>query len=429
MKPSNLIVLLTLGFSVSVPAYEYQVSCHEKKLTKFENVTVNQNTDECRAFLSNGYLSCFDSKKANGSSDLITLSTPNDHYYKSKESSKYSRKRVQEIIDGAIKAGSDPYLTLAIVMTENPPIVSNRKVIDGLSSSESYASDYGNVPLDAIAVADTMGCDRQTNGYDSNGMVQVNNRSSRLKKFIDNPQGKDNIFCMENRITAGVSAQFFLTDKAREDDCCVVLKSNLSDFVHEPVREPADQVYSYPNRQLRARILDLLAHKYMQNRFQSAQQRAAGLRNPEEKMAMVAQSFNGFGKFGVSEPMNNQCLHKLHMGTTPVYGAGTSEIMMNSLMNNSEIQDIVSDSLKANKVAHAESYICAAYGSGTHKVSGYTFTNLLGNYLGDRKTCPQYTNKLKNLSKFVKVQPELASPTTVSPRNDAEKNSSGGSAN
>lgn len=430
MKQNKLSALLVLAMGVQASAFEYQVSCYGKKITRFENVSVLQNSDECKAFLANGYLNCFDSKKENKSSELITLSTPNDHYYKSKESTRYLRKTVKNVIDSAIKAGNDPYLTLAIVLTENPPVASNKKVVDNMTAAESYAESFGTVPLDAIAVADTMGCDRVSVGYE-NGMNRIKNRSPRLRKFTEDPKGKDLTVCMESQFATGESAQFFLTDKAREDDCCMILKTKTSGFIHEPIREEPDQVYSYPGPELRAKILDMIAHKYMANRFASAQERGAGLRLPEEKMALTAQSFNGYGKFGVSEPMANQCLYKIHMGTKPVYGAGTSEIMMNSLMNNSEIQDMVSESLKANKVAHAESYLCASYGSGTHAVSGYAFTNLLGGYLGDRKACPRYSNKLKNLSKFAKTTAVEKISEAISPSNDADnkKSNPAGSAN
>lgn len=419
MKQNKLATLFVLAFAVQAQAFDYQVTCAGKKLTRFENISVVQNSDECKAFIASGYDSCFNSKKPNQSSELITLSTPNDHYYKSKESTRYVRKTVKNIIDSAIKGGNDPYLALAIVLTENPPVASHKKVVDDQTAAESYAESFGTVPLDGIAVADTMACDREREGY-ANGMNSVKNRSPRLRKFTEDPKGKDLTVCMENKFATGESAQFFLTEKARPDDCCMVLKTQMSKFVHEALRDEPNAVYSYPGPELRARILDILAQKYMTARFNSAQERGAGLKLPEEKMALTAQSFNGYGKFGVSEPMSNQCLHKIHMGTKPVYGAGTSEIMMNSLMNNSEIQDMVSESLKANKIAHADSYLCASYGAGTHTVSGYAFTDLLGGYLNDRKACPRYTNKLKNLSKFAKPTAVEQINEAISPSNDAD---------
>lgn len=434
MKPNKLSALLIFA-TLNASAFEYQITCAEKKITGFENVSVNQNTDECRAFKANGFATCFDSRKPNKSSELITLSVPNDHYYQSKESTKYQRKTVQEVIDSAIKAGNDPYLALAIVMTENPPLA-GRKVVDGLTSAQSYASEFGNIPLDAIAVGDTMGCDRESTGY-GNGMVDLKNRSTRLRRFVDVPTGKDHTVCIEN-FAVGQSASFILVDRAREDECCMIVKTNPAGFVHEPVRDEdnSDQVFSYPGRELRSRILDMMAHKYMQNRFTSAQQRSAGMRLPEEKMAMYAQSFNGFGKFGITEPMSNQCLYRMHMGTTPVYGAGTSEIMLNTLMNNSEIENMVSDSLKKQKKAHPDSYLCASYGSGEHKVSGYIFTNLLEKYIGDRKTCPNHTNRLKGLSRFTRA-PMPGTDNSSSPSssessgssNDAKRSKPAGTAN
>ena len=398
MKLNKFSALFVFA-GIQASAYEYQISCAEKKITRFENVTVNQNTDECKTFLANGFSNCFDSKKTNKSSELMTLSMPNDHYYQSKESPNYHKKTMQEIIDSAIKAGNDPYLALAIVVTENPPLA-GRKAVGEMTSAQSYAADFGTIPLDAIAVGDTMGCDRENTGY-GNGMVDLKNRSPRLRKFIEDPGGKDHTVCLEN-FAVGQSAAFILVSKPRKDECCMVVKTDPAGFVHQPIRdeERQDQIFSYPGDELRAKILDMMAHKYMQNRFISAAKRSAGMRLPEEKMAMYAQSFNGFGKFGVTESMSNQCLYKVHMGTTPVYGAGTSEIMLNSLMNNSEIKSMVSESLKKQKKAHPESYLCASYGSGQHKVSGYAFTGLLGNYLANRKTCPKHSNKLKNLSRF-----------------------------
>lgn len=420
MKRNNLILFLVL-LSFKVSAYEYQMTCNEKKLEKFENVSVNQSSDECLAFKATGYAVCFDSKKVNRTSDLITLSTPNDHYYQSKESTKYSRKKVQEIIDLAVKAGNDPYLTLAIVMTENPPIVSNQKVVDNLTRAESYATSFGNIPLDAIAVADTMGCDREQAGYGANGMIMVKNRKPRLKQFVENAAGTKHIVCMDD-FTSGSSPTFFLASKPEENSCCMILTTKASGFIHEPVREPGkeDTTFSYPSDALRLKIFDMMAHKYMKNRFASAQEKAMKFKTPEERMAITAQSFNGFGKLGVTEGVKNQCLSKVHMGSTPIYGAGTSEIMVNSLMNNSEVKDMVTKSLTAQKKPFAESYLCGAYGSGTHNVSGYAFTNLLENYLGDRKGCPSYTNKLKNLGRFVKLEPKTATPSQESPTNGAK---------
>jgi hypothetical protein len=370
----------------------------------------------------------------NKSSELMTISTPNDHYYQSKESTRYSRKRVQEIIESAIKAGNDPYLTLAIVMTENPPVVSSKKVVDGLTSAESYATSFGKIPLDALAVADTMGCDRETTGYDS-GLIRIKNRSPNLKKFVENPKGKLHRVCMYSQFANGEAPQLFLATKENNVDCCMLLTTDAAGFVPETVRgeDQATQILGYPNDALKMKILDILAHKFMKNRFASAQQKVpTQFELPEEKMAYVAQSFNGLGRLGVTESIDNKCLSGVHMGRTPIYGAGTSEIMLNSLMNNSEIKNMVTVSLTAQKKTYPESYLCGAYGSGTHTVSGYAFTGLLGNYMAGRKSCSSYTNKIKNLRKFATPQSAVPlSPASeeAAPIIDAEKPVPAGIAN
>jgi len=425
MKRNSLLVALLILTAQQSFSYEYEMTCANKKLTSFESSNVDRNSAECKAFISNGFLKCFDSKKVNTSSELLTLSTPNDHYYQSKESNRYSRKTIQAIIDSAIKADNDPYLTLSIVITENPPTVSPKKVTF-FNNTEMYADSYGTIPLDAIAVADTMGCDRVQEGY-ANGLMQLQN-AGKLKQFVIDSRGVEKTVCINSRFTAGESAIFYIEKDSAPTDCCMKVTADPKSFATQSTFLESD---------LKNKVLDLLAQIYMSKRFKAAQSRAAAERLPESKMAMVAQAYNGFGYFGVSEAMNNRCLHKIKMGKTPVYGAGTSEIMLNSLMNNSEIEGMIAGSLKKNKKDHPVSYLCNSYGSGTHKVDGYVFTNLLESYIGQRKTCSSYTNKIKKLAKYTKAEaPKNTFSDDTAPPNkssesgsDLKKSNSVGTAN
>ena len=429
MKRNNLLAALLILMVQNSFAYEYQITCADKKLTKFDSLVIDQSTDECKAFISNGFLECFDSRKPNKSLDLMTLATPNDHYYKSKESTRYSRKAIQDIIDAAIKAGNDPYLTLSIVITENPPVVAQNKV--AFDSTAMYAENYGRIPLDTIAVADTMGCERVNTGYGQNGLMELKS-PFKLKKIVLETVGVEKTVCMNGTFTAGESAQYFISDKPADDECCMKVRASAADFKSLPNRDD-DSENDSRFRAIRSKILDALAQKYMSARFNAAHDRAAGEKLPQSKMAMVAQAYNGYGVFGASEGVSNRCLQKIKMGVTPVYGAGTSEIMLNSLMNNSEVQGMVADSLKKNKVAHPVSHLCASYGAGIHKVDGYTFTNLLEGYIGDRKTCPNVTNKIKNLSKFTKASlpknPFSGTSEPSSPNYELKKSNPTGTAN
>lgn len=401
MKHGNIAAILFVLLSQKSFSFEYQITCTDKKITNFENLAVDQSTDECKAFIANGFLECFDSKKVNKSTEVMTLSTPNDHYYQSKESTRYSRKAIQEIIDSSVRAGNDPYLTLSIVITENPPTISLQKK-DSLNAAEVYAENYGKIPLDTIGVADTMGCERIKTGYSQNGLMEFKS-PSRLRKVVVDPAGSEKTICMSGTFTAGESAQYYISDTPADDECCMKVKANSKDFATMPNRDDDSENEVSGSSLLKSKILDALAQKYMSSRFAVAHDRAASERLPEAKMAMVAQAYNGYGVFGSSESVGNRCLSRMKMGVTPVYGAGTSEIMLNSLMNNSEIQGMVDDSLRRNKIAHPASHLCASYGAGVHKVDGYAFTNLLGDYIGERKACPSYTNKIKNLSKFTKA--------------------------
>lgn len=407
MKRNSLFaVFLFLAAQPSL-AFEYKISCADQKITGFQNLNANTHSSECKAFLANGFTRCFDSSKPNKSSEALTLSMPNDHYYQSKESTRYSRKSMQEIIDSAIKAGNDPYLTLSIVITENPPLIGEKKSSSAGLTTEMYVDTYGKIPLDAIAVADTMACDRVQTGYGSDGLMHLKNRG-KLKTFVVDPKGVERTVCIDNQFMAGQGASFWLEDNPRTDDCCMKLKADPNGFtsLYGPVGTASQphNVASFADLPLKHKILDLFAQQYMLNRFAAAKKRADQVPLPEGKMAMIAQSYNGYGQFGASEPMNNRCLHKIQMGKSPVYGAGTSEIMLNSLMNNSEIVDMVTESLKKHKKDYPVSYLCSSYGQGIHQISGYAFTNLLSKYIGERKMCPQFTNKLKKLSQFAQAK-------------------------
>lgn len=430
MKRNSVLVALLVLFSLQSPAYEYEVSCENKKLTKFESFSVDQSTDECKAFIANGFLQCFDSRKENKSTEAMTISTPNDHYYQSKESTKYSRKKIQAIIDAAIKAGNDPYLALSIVITENPPVVDARKDSQGAM----YSERYGSIPLDGIAVADVMGCTRTQVGY-NNGVMGFENGPDDLRKMILDPAGVEKRVCIVNEFTAGEGAQFWIDrfPLANSKNCCIRVKAEAKGFGNPVALKDAQGDEDFLEDEIRSKLLDAMAQKYMSTRFSSAQSRAALERLPQAKMAMIAQAYNGYGKFGVSEGIANRCLQKMNMGATPVYGAGTSEIMLNSLMNNSEIEGMVSASLKKNKKDHPVSYLCSSYGAGTHKIDGYVFTNLLEGYIGNRKACPSYTNKVKKLSKFTKanlpINPFSSDSESSGSSSDIKKSTPAGTAN
>lgn len=82
--------------------------------------------------------------------ERLSLSYPFKGPNKNKSSTGYDAKRIEEILEIAISRGADPFLSLGIVLLENPPISAG--TLDG------YALSYGIIPVDATAVVDWMKC-------------------------------------------------------------------------------------------------------------------------------------------------------------------------------------------------------------------------------------------------------------------------------
>ena len=99
-------------------------------------------------------------------------------------------------------------------------------------------------------------------------------------------------------------------------------------------------------------ILSMAAASYIKGRFQyAAKEKAAKINDPAMKLSIVAQSFNGYGKFGVSEKTMGikHCLNNFDFSQKPLYGAGAAELMLNSFLANSNIRDMVAVELKKEK--------------------------------------------------------------------------------
>lgn len=377
MKLSSLLCSAVLLFSTSVvsAAYKYDLRCQDKKMVWLNTGEKPPPSSECQTFLKNGFAKCYDTKKAPSAANTITLSTPNDQYYKSKESDKYDRKAIQEIIHSAVISGNDPYLALSLVIIENPPLVDS-------PHDDDYARSYGNIPIDKIGIADVFNCDAQQESFDSKKSIKTYINKGDLREFNIDPREPQKIICLQAGAKVGSAPAFGILRTPNEKYCCakIRIKMNL---------QTADHAAS-------KRLRSYLANQYIEKRFKYGVGRSQHRDSPAERMAVIAQAYNGYGTFGASEKMKNSCLSKVDMGKTPVYGAGVSETMLNSIMNNSEIKKMVDDSTRA--VGHKpSSYLCQAYGDGDHKISGYVYTGLLKRYIGSKAHCTRHTYAMKGL--------------------------------
>lgn len=337
---------------------------------------------ECAAFLKNGYLSCFDSKKISPAADKVAISTPINHYYKNKEYNRYSKQTIAQIVADAISNGNDPYMALAITIMENPP--------KGDRRSEGYANSYGNPPIDTIAFADFLSCQAQVEIYKApvieHGVVS---RTEDIwqTKFIQ--QRKTPHFDVEKndvlkklclrQLSHGSAPFLVFWGEGTDKECCftatVSPKDQAEDILHK--------------------LLPKAVHGYLAKRLQFAvKNRIGGTSDPAMKLAIIGQAYNGYGKAGITESTFNKCIDKMNFGTTPLYGAGVSELMLNSLMANSEIHQMVTDSQK--KIGRATpSYLCVAYGDGRHKIDGLSFSRLMKRFTSDRQSCPDLSYEIK----------------------------------
>lgn len=379
----NSILILSLFFATlrvtaneSSDRYAYEIKCDNQKLISISNNDDSAESEECKTFLKQGFDKCYDAQKKNKDAKKITISTPIDHYYKSKESNLYSKEVIQQVIDIAVKTGTDPYLALAVVLMESPPIL-------GDEHHRNYSNLYGRPPVDAIAVADYFDCKYKYNR--SARELEFSNLPSINKTSVSDNSNKKNI-CLRNTYPGG-SAKFEYIPKADSSLCCKKFKFD-HDFADN---ERIPFIY-------KSQIVSNASAYYLKNRFEYAfGTKTSQDMAPDFRMSMIAQAYNGYGKFGVTEKMKNKCLQNMNFNESPLYGAGASDLMLNSLLANSQVRGLVRDSLKSNKKGdYPKSYLCASYGDGEHKVSAYTFSKQIKQYVGKSSKCPKHTYRVKS---------------------------------
>ncbi len=379
MKLSNLLcfAILVLASHSASAAYKYDLRCENKKMVWMNTEEKPPPSQECATFKKLGFAKCYDTKKASSSSETMTISTPNDQYYKSKESNNYDRKAIQDVIRSAVISGNDPYLALSLVVIENPPLVDSY-------NDDLYSMFYGHIPIDKVGIADVFNCDAQQVTYNSKKSAKTYMNKGQVREFNVDPRESQKIICLDPGVKAGSAPSFGIFKTADDKHCCAKMRIKMG--------------LQYVDDNDAKRLRSYLANQYIEKRFAYGVKRASQMDTPAEKMATIAQAYNGYGTFGASEKMKNSCLSKVDMGRTPVYGAGVSETMLNSLMNNSEIKKMINDATRSAG-QKPSSYLCQAYGDGDHKISGNAYTGLLKRYIGSKAHCPRLTYAMKGAAR------------------------------
>lgn len=309
---------------------------------------MNKKLDDLKAI----YAECEGNKHANAlmKGNKLTIYYPYNGRGNNKTSTSYDKPSIQRLIDMALLNGVDPYFVLAITMIENSPI---RTGGGSWMDNDSYAFNYGAVPVDAIAAYDQMGCLPPA----EKGKTQIVQAPKKVKTL---PLGTGNIktrFCSQDYTVSTAENPRIVRSHDKAGGCCI-------DVIGASGASPMEVKTALGMRMLKGlqkRIPeDLDKHSDKGNYF---------------ALAYNAQRYNGLGTFGATEQMDNQCLIGVNMGERPVYGLLVQDLMANSLMSNPALREMVEKSKNKFKVPQT-SALCVSFGAGKSAVDTREFLRL-----------------------------------------------------
>jgi len=447
MGPRFLVCALTLTcFWGSVFAdTNYLIKCGPKGT--LQSFKADVSSKDCSIYQEMG-MPCGDSRSSAAGPTQIALKSPMDTYYSSRDSRFYDREVVTKILQDSVCDDGDPYFNLGLVLIESPPF-------DRVNTL--YLKTYGVPPLDSIAGAAAIGCSlvRQTvtqtklfsidewknlmtldkytgdlkrtkirNVKKGDVVTLGNTRDGSASNMTVNEEGVlgQEIYVAQVPTGAPASRKTFYLSGAT-DATGTVYRAEPKDVY---VREPAVFVINkgdgdcqakccarvvapiHMTRQALEESLDRqLGHQFIADKFSHAARlpHVKALSDPIERFANLAQAYNGYGKLGKSEKVANKCISGLDMKKTPIYGAGVGEMMLNSVMANSEVRDIVESARQRCGKKVEKSYLCEALGQGTFKINAKKFALLQKKYLSKRD-CPDHTYDYKPQVVSTKPAPE-----------------------
>ncbi len=167
-------------------------------------------------------------------------------------------------------------------------------------------------------------------------------------------------------IQAGVPAWFSVVEKPEDHLCCVKVKGLVSD--------------DNASKELR----NSLALKFISKKIKLEP-------GPILSLANDIQMFNGRGRLGATESVNNDCFSGIDMAQRPLYGARAVDLLLNSVMVNVAIQNLISQASQEFYLP-VSSVLCRKLGPGNHALSRTLFFDLqkrflLGHEPERRKAC------------------------------------------
>ncbi len=360
-----------------------------------------------------------------------------------KSATNYDKNKIQYLIDKAIALGLDPFMALAIVLLENPPL--DIKQGEDKAYSGYYSEQYGLMPIDQIAGVSEMNCNLNPQPqYSKTFSTSFEEKYLELGRKDDGlftarmlvakhsyVGGKSNLSEKQAALIMGMAKQssdiheerVSLEERISNSEDLSILKCKdekgckgvLSRQKVVPVLaliEPSNNnvkktrlckennwvstalkldISAQAEGQCCVDVLSDVANSNSETIAQTksllglkyAKRRSQNAIDSNHSLSWALQGYNGRSCNGCRETSGtavNLCLSKIDMGLRPVYGAQIADLIINSLMRNPVIQQMVSDSSNKNQL-QTISVFCLKEGEGVHKISDLKFLEEQKKYL------------------------------------------------
>lgn len=313
----------------------------------------------------------------------------------------YEPEAFERVIETSLREGVDPFLTLSILLLENPPVV-------GSAKSDSYRQSFGTLPVDSIAAYDMMGCYQEKPqkpqikdpaelkrlaGLGHNALIeavkkyekpetaaaeveceQYKKTKSRCSAFLTGQKSVPVFDVTSTRDSSSKAQQYRLCSSDFSAAVGKFANFQKADAAGGPNNCCADIKTQAEHSTAQEDFLGLLGVKYVKAKIQECAKTSA--------LTYCVQRYNGLGCFNCAknqEQMKSDCLQGLIMSDRPVYGARAMDLMINSLITNNQIQNLVLKIARRSK-ANVVSILCFNK-PGLQKIDSDQFENEQKEYL------------------------------------------------
>lgn len=263
----------------------------------------------------------------------------------------YVQNSLKKLIQMSLLNGVDPFLVLAISAVEAPHFLNP-------SAAVKAEHEHSDLLIDGLPIYDSLGCAKPMETKSESYAAVIT--PAAKPKTIQLPWGglgRANLCSPARNYKHGESPSFKEAKGILKDSCCVTVKGLVKG--DNPQRE----------------LVNYMAISFLKNKVRFP---AGAI----EESSYNIQVYNGTGCFGCTEKVQNSCLSGIHMGSRPQYGARVADLMLNSIMANTEIRKLVAE-VSSELREKVPSSFCQKNGAGTIAIDNNTFYNQQRKFLLD----------------------------------------------